>query len=181
MGATPETDYKILSLTEGLYKKYQLKRVFFSAYIPVAEHSLLPAPSINPPLMLEHRLYQADWLLRYYGFHAQELLNEQNPNFNLLVDPKCNWALNHMEQFPVEVNKAPYEMLLRVPGIGVRSARRILRARKTGPLNFEGLKKLGVVLKRARYFMLCNGKMIKGLEKPSITREDVVQCLTGQI
>lgn len=212
VGATPDTDYKILTLTEGLYKKYQLKRVFYSAYIPVAEHQLLPAINIKPPLMREHRLYQADWLLRFYGFEARELLDEDNPNFNLYVDPKCNWALNHLDQFPVEINKASYEMLLRVPGIGVKSARRILRARKVAPLDFAGLKKLGVVLKRAQYFILCKGKMLEGLkvtpdstlralmsdrvlsglpseqpeqlslfQEPLISREDVVQCLTGQI
>lgn len=212
VGATPDTDYQILHLTESLYQKYQLKRVYFSAYVPVVEDSLLPAPYIKPPLLREHRLYQADWLLRYYGFQARELLNEEQPNFNVLVDPKCNWALNHMEQFPVEINQAPYEMLLRVPGIGVKSAIRIVRARKTGRLDFAGLKKLGVVLKRAQYFTLCNGKTIDGLkitpdgvlrsliaehnmakmtvqepvqlalfEGPLINREDVVQCLTGQI
>lgn len=212
VGATPDTDYKILTLTEGLYKKYQLKRVFYSAYIPVAEHQLLPAINIKPPLMREHRLYQADWLLRFYGFEARELLDEDNPNFNLYVDPKCNWALNHLDQFPVEINKVSYEMLLRVPGIGVKSARRILRARKVAPLDFAGLKKLGVVLKRAQYFILCKGKMLEGLkvtpdstlralmsdrvlsglpseqpeqlslfQEPLISREDVVQCLTGQI
>ncbi|SHN71793.1 putative DNA modification/repair radical SAM protein [Desulfitobacterium chlororespirans] len=212
VGATPDTDYKILTLAEGLYKKYQLKRVFFSAYIPVAEHSLLPAVSVKPPLLREHRLYQADWLLRFYGFEARELLDEGHQNFNLHVDPKCNWALNHLDQFPVEINQAPYEMLLRVPGIGVTSARRILRARKIAHLDFAGLKKLGVVLKRAQYFILCKGKTLAGLkvaphnvmqalmserviaglpsqapqqlalfEEPPLSREDVIQCLTGQL
>lgn len=212
VGATPDTDYKILTLAEGLYKKYELKRVFFSAYIPVVEHSSLPAVSVKPPLLREHRLYQADWLLRFYGFEARELLDEEHQNFNLQVDPKCNWALNHLEQFPVEINKAAYEMLLRVPGIGVTSARRILRARKIAPLDFIGLKKIGVVLKRAQYFILCKGKTMEGLkvthhnvmqaliseristsipslapqqlalfEEPPISREDVIQCLTGQI
>ena len=163
IGATPDTDLQILRLTQGLYRKYGLKRVFFSAYIPVQEDRLLPAIDTKPPLLREHRLYQADWLLRFYGFDASELLDEQHQNFNPLVDPKCNWAINHMEQFPVEVNRAPYEMLLRVPGIGVKSARRILTARRTGSLDFAGLKKLGVVLKRAQYFLLCNGKMMEGL------------------
>lgn len=164
VGATPDTDHKILTLTEGLYKKYRLKRVFFSAYTPVAEHSLLPAVDIKPPLLREHRLYQADWLLRFYGFEAKELLDEQNPNFNLQVDPKCNWALNHLEKFPLEINKAPYEMLVRVPGIGVTSALRILTARRSGSLDFSGLKKLGVVLKRAQYFITCKGKIMAGLK-----------------
>ncbi len=210
VGATSDTDHKILTLTEGLYRKFNLKRVFFSAYMPVAENSLLPALDTKPPLIREHRLYQADWLLRFYGFKAQELLDEQNPNFNLLVDPKCNWALNHLENFPLEINKAPYEMLLRVPGIGVTSAQRILTARRSGPVDFSGLRKIGVVLKRAQYFITCKGKIIEGLkiasdgairalmadqyklpsqypeqlslfEEPFITREDVQQCLTGQI
>ena len=210
VGATPDTDHKILTLTEGLYRKYRLKRVFFSAYMPIAENSLLPSIDTKPPLMREHRLYQADWLLRFYGFEANELLDEQNPNFNLQVDPKCNWALNHLENFPLEINKAPYEMLLRVPGIGVTSARRILMARRSGPIDFSGLKKIGVVLKRAQYFITCKGKILEGLKIPSdgtfkalmadqyrlpspyseqlslfneplITREDVHQCLTGQI
>jgi len=164
VGATPDTDYRILTLAEGLYNKYELKRVFFSAYIPVTEHSLLPSTTVKPPLVREHRLYQADWLLRFYGFQARELLDEQNPNFNLHIDPKCNWALNHLEQFPVEINKASYEMLLRVPGVGVRNAQRIVRARRITPLDFPDLKKLGVVLKRAQYFILCKGKMIGGLK-----------------
>lgn len=177
VGATPDTDYKILTLAEGLYKKYQLKRVFFSAYIPVAEHSLLPAVSIKPPLMREHRLYQADWLLRFYGFEARELLDEDHQNFNLHVDPKCNWAINHLDQFPIEINKAPYEMLLRVPGIGLTSARRILRTRKIAPLDFAGLKKLGVVLKRAQYFILCKGKTLEGLK---VTPHNVMQALMSE-
>lgn len=210
VGATPETDHKILTLTEGLYKKFRLKRVFFSAYVPVAEHSLLPSVDIKPPLMREHRLYQADWLLRFYGFEAKELLDEHNPNFNLEVDPKCNWALNHLEKFPLEINKAPYEMLLRIPGIGVTSAQRILTARRSSPIDFSGLKKIGVVLKRAQYFITCKGKIMEGLKitsdgairalmsdqyklpspypeqlslfnEPLITREDVQRCLTGQL
>ena len=164
VGATPETDFQILRLTEGLYKKYRLKRVFFSAYMPVSDSKLLPAPqSFKPPLLREHRLYQADWLLRYYHFEAGELLDEAHPNFNPLVDPKCSWALAHPAFFPVEVNTADYEALLRVPGVGVTSARRILSARRWGPLTFQGLKKLGVVLKRAQYFLTCSGKTAEGL------------------
>lgn len=166
IGATPESDFHILRLTEGLYQKYKLKRVFYSAYLPVSTSALLPArQDYQPPLLREHRLYQADWLLRYYHFQAAELLDEQNPNFNPLVDPKCSWALNHMEQFPVEVNTADYEMLLRVPGIGVTGARRILTARRVGPLSFDGLKKLKIVLKRAQYFLTCSGRMIPGLSR----------------
>jgi len=164
IGATPESDRQIMLLTQGLYQKYKLKRVFFSAYMPVSDSTLLPArQDFKPPLLREHRLYQADWLLRFYHFQAEELLDDAHPDFNPLVDPKCSWALSHMEQFPVEVNKADYETLLRVPGVGVTSARRILTARRCASLTFEGLKKLRVVLKRAQYFITCSGKMMEGL------------------
>ena len=169
VGATPESDRQILTLTQGLYDKYHLKRVFYSAYMPVSNSPLLPAPqNFQPPLLREHRLYQADWLLRFYHFRAEELLDEEAPNLDPRLDPKCTWALRHLEFFPVEVNRADYEALLRVPGVGVRSARRILAARRVGPLTFEGLKRLGVVLKRAQYFLTCSGKPLTGLR----VRED---------
>lgn len=177
IGATPDTDFQILKLTEGLYKRYSLKRVFFSAYIPVAENPLLPALTTKPPLLREHRLYQADWLLRFYGFQANELLDEQHQSFHPLLDPKCSWALNHMEQFPVDVNRAPYEMLLRVPGIGVKSAFRIVTARRSGQLRAEDLKKLGIVMKRARYFIVCAGR---GDTPPLLTREAVLRALVSE-
>ena len=162
VGATPESDRHILTLTQALYDRYQLKRVFYSAYMPVSP--LVPVPEdYQPPLLREHRLYQADWLLRYYHFRAEEILDESQPDLDPRMDPKCCWALRHLEFFPVEVNKADYEALLRVPGLGVRSAKRILRARRVGPLNFEGLKRLGVVLKRAQYFLTCSGRMMTGL------------------
>ena len=164
VGATPESDRHILTLTQGLYRRYQLKRVFYSAYMPVSSSPLLPAPqNFQPPLLREHRLYQADWLLRYYHFQAEEILDEDQPNLDPRMDPKCCWALRHLDFFPVEVNRADYEALLRVPGLGVRSAHRILTARRMGPLNFEGLKRLGVVLKRAQYFLTCSGRMMQGL------------------
>ena len=163
IGATPEDDRHILNLSQGLYRKYRLKRVFYSAYVPVVEHALLPAKDVKPPLLREHRLYQADWLLRFYGFTAEELLDDQHPNFDPNLDPKCSWALNHLEQFPVEVSTADYEMLLRVPGIGTVSAHRILSVRRGCQLDFSILKKLRVVLKRAQYFITCNGKMAEGL------------------
>ena len=164
VGATPESDRHILTLTQALYDRYQLKRVFYSAYMPVSSSPLLPvAEGFKPPLLREHRLYQADWLLRYYHFRAEEILDESQPDLDPRMDPKCCWALRHLEFFPVEVNRADYEALLRVPGLGVRSARRILRARRVGPLNFEGLKRLGVVLKRAQYFLTCSGRMMQGL------------------
>ena len=159
IGATGESDLQLLSTTQKLYQQYDLKRVFYSAYVPLNEDSNLPALGTAPPLLREHRLYQADWLLRFYGFKAEELLSEKKPNFNLLLDPKCDWALQNLKEFPVEVNKASYEQLLRVPGVGVKSARRIIAARKQGKLDFDGLKRIGVVLKRARYFITCSGKM----------------------
>ena len=177
IGATPDTDWNILRLTEGLYRKYGLRRVFYSAYMPVSENALLPPKGTKPPLLREHRLYQADWLLRFYGFTADELLDGQHPNFHPLVDPKCGWAVNHMEQFPVEINTAPYEMLLRVPGIGVRSAQRIRAARRCRSLDFDGLKKIGVVLKRAQYFITCSGKMREGLR---FTPESVLRALISE-
>ena len=163
VGATRDTDRHILHLTEALYQKYRLKRVFYSAYVPVVENSLLPALDTKPPLLREHRLYQADWLLRFYGFQASELLDEAHPDFNPQLDPKCSWAVAHLEQFPVEIMRADYETLLRVPGIGPTSARRIVSARRTAHLRFEDLKKLGVVVKRAQYFLLCDGRAAPGL------------------
>lgn len=169
VGATKDTDRHILHLTQSLYDQYQLKRVFYSAYVPVVEHSLLPSPDTKPPLLREHRLYQADWLLRFYGFRAEELLDEAHPDFNPLVDPKCSWAIGHMDYFPVEVMHADYETLLRVPGIGPVSARRIVSARRSSTLRYEDLKKLGVVLKRAQYFITCGGRVRKGLQFSSDT------------
>ena len=173
IGATGETDYQILSTTQALYQQFDLKRVFFSAYVPLNEDENLPPIGTAPPLLREHRLYQADWLLRYYGFHAEELLNPKKPNFNLYLDPKCDWALRHLEQFPVEISSADYGTLMRVPGIGAKSAMRILQSRRTGPLSFEAVKKMGVVLKRAQYFITCNGKMYHRirLEEDFITRQ----------
>ena len=157
IGATKDTDYHIISLTESLYKKFQLKRVYFSAYIPVGNHPALPK-DIPPPLLREHRLYQADWLMRFYGFSADEIVSPDKPDLDLRLDPKCNWAMRNIHLFPVEINKAPYEMILRVPGIGVLCAKRIVSARKTCKLSFEDLKKMRVVLKRAAYFITCSGK-----------------------
>ena len=163
VGATKDTDRHILHLTEALYQKYRLKRVFYSAYVPVVENSLLPALDTKPPLLREHRLYQAGWLLRFYGFQASELLDEAHPDFNPQLDPKCSWAVSHLEHFPVEIMRADYETLLRVPGIGPTSARRIVSARRTAHLRFEDLKKLGVVVKRAQFFLVCDGHAAPGL------------------
>lgn len=156
IGATDDSDYQILRLSEGLYRQYSLKRVYYSAYVPVGNHPMLPQ-NTPPPLLREHRLYQADWLLRFYGFRAEEILDEAHPKLDPLLDPKCNWALRHLDQFPVEINRADYEMLLRVPGIGVTCAKRIVMARRTANLTFEDLRKLRVVLKRAVFFITCSG------------------------
>lgn len=160
IGATPENDFQIMSVAEGLYKNFHLKRVFFSAFVNVTEDSDLPALPGGPPLLREHRLYQADWLLRYYHFEVSELLSEARPDFNIFLDPKCDWALRHLEYFPVEINRADYHTLLRVPGIGYKSASRIVKARKQSALTFSDLKKIGVVLKRALYFITCGGRMM---------------------
>ncbi|WP_099468602.1 putative DNA modification/repair radical SAM protein [Konateibacter massiliensis] len=172
IGATPENDYQIVSVAENLYDKFNLKRVFYSAFVHVNEDAALPALPGGPPLLREHRLYQADWLLRFYGFKAGELLSEARPNFNVLLDPKCDWALRHLENFPVEINRADYYTLLRVPGIGVKSAQRIVKARRQAVLDFEDIKRMGVVLKRALYFITCKGKMMYHikLEEDYITR-----------
>ncbi len=182
VGATGDSDRHILHLTESLYERYRLKRVFFSAYVPVTEHALLPSRDTKPPLLREHRLYQADWLLRFYGFRAEELLDEQQPDFDPLLDPKCNWALRHMEYFPVEVMTADYEMLLRVPGIGVTGARRIVSARRVSHLSFADLKKMGIVLKRAQFFILCCGKSRDGLRfSASTLLPQLVQIERGEL
>ena len=173
IGASGESDYEILATTQALYQQFDLKRVFFSAYVPVNEDSSLPAVGTPPPLLREHRLYQADWLLRNYGFHVQELLSPDRPDFNLALDPKCDWALRHLDQFPVEIASADYSALMRVPGIGNKSALRILQARRSGSLSFESIRKMGVVLKRAQYFITCHGKMYQKirLEEGYITRQ----------
>ena len=160
IGATGESDYQILNVAESLYQKFELKRVFYSAFVKVNEDKALPALPGGPPLLREHRLYQADWLLRFYGFQAQELLDEKHPFFNVLLDPKEDWALRHLDVFPVEINRASYDILLRVPGIGVTSAKRIVKARRSAKLDFTDLKKMGIVLKRALYFITCNGRMM---------------------
>jgi putative DNA modification/repair radical SAM protein len=154
IGASPDSDYQIIRLASGLYKKYRLRRVFYSAYVPVADNQNLPSLLTKPPLLREHRLYQADFLMRQYQFSADEILSESAPNLNPYLDPKCNWAIHNMERFPVDVNTAPVEMLLRVPGIGPTSVKRIVVARKTGKLTLQGLKRIGVVLKRAQYFII---------------------------
>jgi putative DNA modification/repair radical SAM protein len=162
VGATAESDREIITLSEGLYTRLNMKRVYYSAFIPVSDDRRLPALP-TPPLLREHRLYQADWLLRFYGFAAHELLDQDRPNLDTRFDPKSDWALRHLELFPVEVNRAEYETLLRVPGVGVRSAQRIVQARRGTRLGEAELKKLGVVLKRARYFLTAGGRYLGGI------------------
>jgi len=160
IGASPESDKKIIRLAESLYHKYELRRVFYSAYMPVKNtHKLLPTN--DAPLLREHRIYQADWLMRFYGFSSGEILENEDDNLDLSMDPKCNWAIRNLHLFPIEVNKASFEMLLRIPGVGVTGAKRIFDARKTAKLDFYNLKKLGIVLKRAKYFITCDGKMME--------------------
>ena len=187
VGATQDSDRTILNLTQELYKRYNLKRVYYSAYVPVNDHKDLPAITTTPPLLREHRIYQADWLLRFYGFEAHELLSESHTSFDTRVDPKCDWALNHLEQFPVEINRAPLEMLMRVPGIGYKMAERIVRARRVAPLSYEDLKRMRVVLKRARYFITCKGAYNGGVDLdstdlyPILAEETDSKNLYGQI
>lgn len=174
IGATPENDYQIIKVAEGLYQNFQLKRVFYSAFVNVNHNSNLPTLPGGPPLLREHRLYQADWLLRFYGFSAGELLSEDRPDFNIFLDPKCDWALRHLEAFPVEINRADYNTLLRVPGIGVKSANRIVKARRHSRLDFSDLKKIGVVLKRAAYFITCSGRMMYSIPQ---NEDYICSCL----
>ncbi|MCQ2540115.1 MAG: putative DNA modification/repair radical SAM protein [Acetatifactor sp.] len=175
IGATPENDFQLINVAENLYQKFGLKRVFYSAFVNVTGDKALPALPGGPPLLREHRLYQADWLLRFYGFKAEEILDEKRPFFNVLLDPKEDWAVRHLEVFPVEINRAPMDMLLRVPGIGVNSANRIVSSRRSGNLTFQDLKKMGVVLKRALYFITCNGRMMYPVK---IEEDYIVRNLT---
>ena len=177
IGATPETDRHIMDLTEGLYRKYSLKRVFYSAYLPVVEDRRLPALHTAPPLLREHRLYQADWLLRFYQFKVDEIVNDAYPDLDLEVDPKLGWALRHPEQFPVDINKADYEMLLRIPGIGVKSAKLIVVSRRYSRLGTGQLKKMGVVMKKAQYFITCHELPVRTINEvsPEVVRQILIR------
>ena len=178
VGASPESDHRILLLSQGLYKKMNLKRVYYSAYVPVNRDNRLPVLA-KPPLNREHRLYQADWLLRNYGFSADEILSEEHPYLDEHLDPKASWALRHPEFFPVDVNRADYAALLRVPGIGVTSAKRIVAARRYAVMTPDGLKKVGVVMKRARYFITCSGRPVERLfDKPALIRQKLLTAET---
>lgn len=172
VGATGESDYQIISVAEAMYNRFDMKRVFYSAFVNVNMDESLPGIGQPLPLKREHRLYQADFLMRFYGFKAGELLSEDNQSFNDYIDPKCQWAVGHLECFPVEIMTADYYTLLRVPGIGTNSVRRIIKARKHAKLSFTDLKKMGVVLKRALYFITCDGRMMYNtkLDESYITR-----------
>jgi predicted DNA-binding helix-hairpin-helix protein len=175
VGATPEDDNHILQLSQALYQRFDLKRVFFSAYMPMVEDAALPSRETPVPLRREHRLYQADWLMRYYAFSPDELATPSEPWLDLDVDPKLAWALNNLDRFPIEANDAPLETLLRVPGVGPVGARRIITARKTHPLTFDDLKVMNVTLKRARHFLTCSGKRERGCPlDPELIRQRVI-------
>lgn len=174
IGATPDSDRTILHLSEALYHSVKLKRVYYSAYVPIMQGKNLPALD-SPPLLREHRLYQADWLLRFYQFSAGEILTDAAPDFDLQLDPKTCWALRHPEVFPIEVNRASYHMLLRVPGIGVTSAKRICAARRQAFLSYDSLRRLGIVMKRAQYFITCKGKYYG----PSLRPQELRNRLTA--
>ena len=178
IGASPESDFTVLKLSEALYRSFSLKRVYYSAYIPTVADERLPA--LTPPLRRENRIYQADWLLRFYGFAADELLSEKNPDFDPDLDPKCFWALCNRNLFPVDVASADYDMLLRVPGIGVKSARRIVGLRRVTRPTFEDLKKIGVVLKRARFFITCDGRRMEDFDMDnSILKSHIIDVSAG--
>lgn len=156
VGAHNETDQDIILMADHHYKEFKLKRVYFSGYIPINdEEKALPSVGSAPPLLRENRLYQSDWLMRFYGFEATEIVNAKHPNLDLDIDPKLSWALRHPEQFPIDINQAEYRMILRVPGIGVRSAKKIVQARRFGKIHIDQIKKLGVAYNRAMHFIRC--------------------------
>ena len=176
IGAGGESDYAILSKSENLYKNFDLKRVYYSGYVPVNKSGILVSTEQAVPMIREHRLYQADWLLRFYDFKADEILDEKDPFVDPLLDPKTNWAIKNSHFFPIEINKASYKDLLRVPGIGVTSAKRIVMTRKYSTIRYEHLKKLGIVIKRAKYFIVVNGEFL-GFKKenPELLRNALME------
>ncbi|RYY77897.1 MAG: putative DNA modification/repair radical SAM protein [Moraxellaceae bacterium] len=166
VGATADTDKDVLYLADQYYKNFQLRRVYYSGYIPISQDNRMPAIGTAPPLIRENRLYQTDWLLRFYGFGVQEIVNEQHPNLDLEVDPKLSWALRNPAMFPVDINRADYQIILRVPGIGVKSARKIVQARRFGKLHSDQLQRMGVAYNRARHFIRC-ADSIQNLRDPT--------------
>ena len=176
IGASGESDYAILARSENLYKNFDLKRVYYSGYVPVNKSGILVSTEQAVPMIREHRLYQADWLLRFYDFKADEILDEKDPFVDPLLDPKTNWAIKNSHFFPIEINKASYRDLLRVPGIGITSAKRIVMTRKYSTIRYEHLKKLGIVIKRAKYFIVVNGEFL-GFKKenPKLLRNALME------
>lgn len=174
IGATKETDLDILNKSDKMYKVYNLKRVFYSAYVPINKDSLLPTIDV-PPLKRENRLYQVDWLLRFYKFKINDLVDENNPNLNLLLDPKITWALRNLEKFPKEINTCSFDELLQIPGVGVKGAKKIYSSRKYFKITFKDLKNMNIVLKRAKYFILCNGKYYTS--ESMFKKEIIEKCL----
>ena len=174
IGATKETDLDILNKSDKMYKVYNLKRVFYSAYVPVNKDNLLPTLA-SPPLKRENRLYQVDWLLRFYKFKINHLVDEKNPNLNLLIDPKITWALRNLEKFPKEINTCSFDELLQIPGVGVKGAKKIYSSRKYFKITFKDLKNMNIVLKRAKYFILCNGKYYTS--EAMFKKEIIEKCL----
>ena len=175
IGAGGESDFAILNRSENLYKNFGLKRVYYSAYVPVNKSGIL-ANTNAVPMLREHRIYQADWLLRFYNFKAEEILDEKNPFIDPLLDPKANWAVQNWHLFPMEINRAPYKDLIRIPGIGVTSAKRIVMARRHNVIKYEHLKKLGVVIKRAKYFITVNGEFLGfRKESPELIRNVLIE------
>jgi len=176
IGASGESDYAILSRSENLYKNFDLKRVYYSGYVPINKSGILVSTEQAVPMIREHRLYQADWLLRFYEFKADEILDEKDPFVDPLLDPKTNWAIKNPHFFPIEINKATYKELLKVPGIGVTSAKRIVMTRKYSTIRYEHLKKLGIVIKRAKYFITVNGEFL-GFKKenPELIRNALME------
>ena len=156
IGATPETDKDIMHTADAFYRDFSLKRVYYSGYIPISYDNRLPLIGTQPPLIRENRLYQTDWLMRFYGFHVNELLNDANPHLDVDVDPKLSWALRNLQYFPIDINVAAYKMILRITGIGVSSAKKIVQARKFGKLRIDQLKKIGVAYNRAKHFIKCS-------------------------
>lgn len=176
IGATPESDFEIIKTADRFYKDFSLKRVYYSGYVPVLEDSRLPSLASQVPMLRENRLYQADWLMRFYGFNASEIVNDQTPDLDLEIDPKLSWALRNLAVFPLDVNTADLELIMRVPGIGVKSAYKIVAARKYAHLGWESLKKLGISVNRARYFIVCKGII---LEKKDHSAEAIRHMILG--
>ena len=173
IGATPESDYQILQLSSALYRTYSLKRVFFSAYMPVNQSPILPGRDVETPMNREHRLYQADWLMRFYGFSVDEIVDPEKPFLDVRLDPKACWALKHLDLFPVELNKAPYDMLIRIPGLGTTGARKVMRARRHSTITPDSMGKMGLSIKKVQYFATFDGKYVAtvGFDEESIRRQ----------